>query len=65
MITYQDYKISPCKNLPMTYEISFDGKGSVAQPLQGLYTSIGLAKQAIDNYLMGRTTKKQSAQAVS
>lgn len=65
MITYQDYKIQPNKALPMTYEIVFDGKGSVAQPLQGLFTSIGLAKQAIDNYLFGRTSKKQNAKAVS
>lgn len=48
---YQGFKIVPNKVIPNHYEITFDGRGKVANQLTGLYTSRGLAMNAIDRYL--------------
>lgn len=51
MIKYHDYVIRPIKFMPTSYEVVFDGKGKVPNILQGAFTSIGIAKDAIDRYL--------------
>lgn len=48
---YKDFKILPAKGMPHHYEISFDGRGKVANQLTGLFTSVGIAKEAINRYL--------------
>lgn len=61
---YQGFKVVPAQMSPNLYEIKFDGAGSLAAALVGLYTSKGLAVERIDAYLEGRLGKKvKNAQA--
>jgi hypothetical protein len=50
---YKDYRILPARNL-IGYELQHIGRGSVAGALQGLFTSVKIAKDHIDSYLRGK-----------
>jgi hypothetical protein len=45
---YKDYRILPARNL-IGYELQHIGRGSVAGALQGLFTSVKIAKDHIDS----------------
>ncbi len=48
-IIYEGFKIVPS---PFnSFQVKPNGKGSVATTLRGAYTSVNIAKQAIDSYI--------------
>lgn len=48
---YEGYQIKPNKNFPNNLTIATAGKGgSIPSDLSGMYTSVEVAKQAIDKY---------------
>lgn len=52
ILVYEGFQVKPHKNNPASYVIATDGKGgSIPSTLEGLFTSTGIAKRAIDNYL--------------
>jgi hypothetical protein len=49
---YRGYIIAPHKQAPMSFTVATEGKGGkIPAILDSLYTSIGIAKEAIDFYL--------------
>lgn len=50
---YRGYVIKASPSL-MSYEIAYDGKGSLHNSLIGSYTSVKVARQFIDDYLRGK-----------
>lgn len=56
--SYQGYDIKPHKEIPSNYIIVTSGKGGkIPASLEGLFTSVGLAKTLIDRYLEKKDTK--------
>lgn len=56
---YQGYLIKPDKNSPTNYVIATEGQGGkIPLVLDGLFTSTGIAKRAIDTYIETKGKKK-------
>ena len=56
MIEYRGYQIKPHKQLPTSYVVATTGQGGkIPDVLGGLFTSTGLIKKLIDQYLEGKT----------
>jgi len=53
MESYRGYIIKASPSL-ISYEIAYDGKGSLHKSLIGSYTSKHVARQFIDSYLKGK-----------
>jgi hypothetical protein len=52
MIEYKGYQIKPSKETPHSYVIVTAGRGGkIPAVMQGLFTSTGVAKQAVDLYV--------------
>ena len=52
MIIYKGYQIKPHSLYPNNYIVVTDGKGGkIPNVLDTLFTSTGLAKREVDNYL--------------
>jgi negative regulator of replication initiation len=52
MVIYKGYQIKPHKIMPTCYVVVTDGKGGkIPAVLDSLFTSTGIAKETIDNYL--------------
>lgn len=68
MIVHQGYQIKPDKKNPSSVLIVTDGRGGkIPNALDGLFTSVTIAKEAVDAYLASKPTKgvKNDAEAVS
>lgn len=50
---YRGYVIKASPSL-ISYEIAYDGKGSLHNSLLGCYTSVKIARKTIDDYLRGK-----------
>ena len=60
MIIYEGYQIKPQPQNPKTLVIVTDGRGGkIPACLEGLYTSVGVAKLAIDSYLPNKPVKDE------
>lgn len=46
---YAGYKIEPDTTFPSTYRVKRNGKGSIPTALTGLFTTVKVAKDAIDD----------------
>lgn len=54
-IVYKGYQIKPSKQAPSTYICVTDGRGGkIPDVLSGLFTSAGIVKEFIDQYLEGK-----------
>jgi hypothetical protein len=63
MLVYKGYQIKPHKQLPSHLIVVTDGKGGkIPDVLSGMFTSYNVAKQLIDEYLVG---KNKDAEAVT
>jgi len=61
ILNYRGYEIKPDKQYPSMLVVVTAGKGGkIPNVLSGLFTSKGLAKQLIDQYLTG----KNNAEAI-
>lgn len=57
MLVYRGYQIKPSPQIPTNYICVTDGKGGkIPDVLGGLFTSAGIIKQRIDQYLEGKET---------
>lgn len=57
MTIYENYQIKPSQHQPMSLIIVTDGRGGkIPACLEGMFTSVNIAKNAIDAYL----TQKES-----
>ena len=55
---HKGYQVKPHKETPTSYIVVTDGKGGkIPDCLSGLFTSTGLAKSEIDNYLSVKEAK--------
>ncbi len=60
MKTYKGYYIKPDKNTPNNCVIVTEGRGGkIPNVLDGLFTSIQIAMNAIDKYLIGKSDDKE------
>ena len=57
-IEYMGFTVQPVDNMPTLYEIKFKGQGKLATALHGNFTTPTLAKNTIDVYLKGASSKK-------
>jgi hypothetical protein len=59
MIEYQGFAIKPAKIVSTSYEVYVPGRGGkLPKALEGLFTSVGVAKTSIDKYLQVGTHAK-------
>ncbi len=58
-IEYNGYRIAGQGEFALV-KIMPRGSGDIPAPLKGLWTNVGLAKQAIDQYLSGLVTNKKT-----
>lgn len=67
MIIYKGYQIKPHKAIPKLYIVTTDGKGGkIPDILSGMYTSTGVAKLAVDQYVDKKPKKEtENAKEVS
>lgn len=57
-IIYRGYQIKPSKEHPTSYVCVTDGKGGkIPDVLGGLFTSAGIVKQLVDQYLDKKETE--------
>lgn len=62
---YKGFQVKPQTNMPAHYIIVTSGKGGkIPNIMQGLFTSVGIAKNTIDHYLASKT-KESPNEAVS
>lgn len=55
---YRGFLIGPYKVTPTSYSVATSGQGGkIPKVLESLFTSTGLAKTAIDDYLLLRESK--------
>lgn len=59
---YKGYLIKPNKQMPSSYCVATAGQGGkIPAVLEGLFTSVGIAKIEIDAYLMSKEVKNGKA----
>ena len=62
MIIYKGYQIKPHNLHPMSYIVVTDGKGGkIPAILDSMFTSTGIAKATIDDYLSVKGVKNGEA----
>lgn len=55
---HKGYQIKPHKEVPSNYIVVTDGKGGkIPRILEGLFTSVGVARSRIDDYLTVKGAK--------
>jgi len=55
---HKGYQIKPHKEVPSNYIVVTDGKGGkIPRILEGLFTSVGVARNRIDDYLTVKGAK--------
>jgi hypothetical protein len=60
--SYNGYDIKPHKEVPTNYIIVTSGKGGkIPAIMEGLFTSVTVAKQVIDKYLASKPQKEVKA----
>ena len=58
IIEYQGYQIKPHQTAPSSYCVVTAGRGGkIPAVLEGLFTSVGIAKRVIDAYLSNKEVK--------
>lgn len=67
IVIHEGYQVKPHKLHPKTYIVVVDGKGGkIPAVLDGLFTSVGVASKAIDEYVENRKSNgKKSNEAVT
>lgn len=61
---YKGYQVKPHKTYPSSIVVAVDGKGGgIPDVLNTLFTSRGVAKTAIDNYIEMKPVKKETVYA--
>ena len=58
-VEYNGYRIAGQGEFALV-KIMAKGSGDIPAPLKGLWTNVGLAKQAIDQYLSSLVTNKRT-----
>lgn len=66
MVVYKGFQIKPHKQYPMSYIVVTDGKGGkIPAVLDTLFSSAGVAKELIDNYLTEKGGKNGETRSES
>lgn len=61
-LEYRGYYIKPYKLMPSSYNIATVGKGGkIPAVLEGLFTSVGIAKDCINAYILTKEVKNGKA----